>query len=519
LKIETQSLDNHQVKLIVEVDPEPVDRAKRQAARNIAKRMKIPGFRPGKAPYNVIQRYVGDESILQEGLELIINDVYAKAIDEAEIHPYGPGQFDNITNKDPLTLEFIIPLEAEVKLGDYHAIRIPYELEPVTDDEVDKALEQMRQRQAIDEPVERPAEEGDHVYIRLNARRLQPAEGQNPELIPERDHSLLIVAENNANEDNWPFPGFSRYLTGMSAGDEKTFNYVFPDDSDFETLRGVEAEFNLKMQEVKKHTLPQLNDEFAQSAGEYENLEALRKDILVNIERQRQDEYNSEYNEAIITQLIEQSAVEYPNKMLEDEIDEVIRQLEQRLKGQNLDLDTYLKTRQLDLKEFRDDVKPTAETRLKRTVILLKISEEENIEVSQEEVETEARSTLEAMTRFMSPDDLRKISIEDMVVNLIGSIMAEKKVERTLERLREIAKGNDNIADVEEINVAETDQAGNISVSEVEEVPESQDSSPDEKPNAILTEDAVQEDATIPVESASPLEEEMFSEPGEKHEE
>jgi trigger factor len=342
---------------------------------------------------------------------------------------------------EPLQLEFIVPLAAEVELGDYRSIRFPYELEAVTEEDVEKVIQDLRQRQAIEEPADRPAQAGDHVFIRLNAERAIVEEGEEASLIAENPQSLVIASEGEGDEDEWPFPGFSRELIGMSAGDEKTLTHHFPEDSDFESLRGITAQFKIVMEEVKSRTLPDLDDEFAQSVGEYENLEELRTDIRETLERQAGERYDDDYQDKILTEILEQSTLKYPPQMLEEEVDEVIHQLQHRLQSQNLDLDTYLRTREMSEEDLRKEVEPVAETRLKRSMLLLEISEQEGIEITPDELEAQAQQTLNALFSRMSEKDLQNISTEQLIPNLVSNIMADMKISRTLERLKAIAKG------------------------------------------------------------------------------
>ena len=171
MKIETQFLEDHQAKLIVEVEPEQMEEMKRRAALKLSRRVKIPGFRPGKAPYPVIVRTIGDATIAEEALELLVEDIYPKVIKEAEIEPYGPGKLEKVASMEPLTLEFVIPLDAKVTLGDYRSMRKSYEPKPVTDQDVEDAIKELQERQALVEPVERAAEEGDVVTVRLSGER------------------------------------------------------------------------------------------------------------------------------------------------------------------------------------------------------------------------------------------------------------------------------------------------------------------------------------------------------------
>lgn len=444
MKIETEILEDQQAKLTVEIEAESLEEAKRKAARKIASRTKIPGFRPGKAPYNVIQRHVGEEALLEEGLELLVNDLYPQLLQESNLQPYGPGRFEGLKSLDPLTLEFIVPLMAEVELGDYRSLRFPYEA-PVTDeDQVEEVLQNLRDRQAVEAPAERSAEAGDRIHVRLSAKHFDPEEDSDSTLIRERPLSVVIPvehAEDEENEDEWPFPGFSRQLIGMSNGEHKTLEYTFPEDSDFDTLQGIKAQFEVQVEEVKSRTLPELSDEFAQSVGEYESLEQLRQEIHDSLQKQSVDQYNSEYDEQVVSAAVEQASIKYPPQMLDNEIDEVIEQLEQRLKGQGLDLDTYRKTRTIDEEGLREEARPVAENRLRRSLVLFEIAEKENIQVEKEELQSETERTLDAMTRFMSESELKKMSRQNLLPNLVGNILAEMRIDRTLERLRTIARG------------------------------------------------------------------------------
>jgi trigger factor len=441
LKIESQLQEDHQVKLIVEIDPEMLEQAKQRAARQISRRTKIPGFRPGKAPYQVIQRHVGDEVLLEEGLELLISDLYPKVIEESGFHPYGPGRFDKLASVDPVTLEFTVPLMAEVELGDYRSIRFPYELPEVSEFQVEEVLQNLRQRQSVEEPVDRSIQEGDRVNIRLSGRRLDSESGSEGVLIRERPYSLIVAVAGEDTAEEWPYNGFSRDLIGMKPGDQKQLTHTFTDETEFVNLRGVEAEFEAQVEEVKSRTLPELDDKFAQSVGEYENIDALRADIRKSLETDARDVYNSEYDDQVVGAIVEQSKLKYSPQMLDDEIDEVIEQLERRLKSQNLDIETYLKTRQMDQAALHEEVRPVAESRLKRSLVLIEIAEIEDIQVEKEELQSETERTLDAMTRFMSESELKKLSSKDLLPSLVGNIMAEMRITRTLERLRSIAKG------------------------------------------------------------------------------
>ncbi len=442
MKLEKQFLEDHQVRISVEVDSEPLDNAKRRAARQIAKQTRIPGFRPGKAPYAVVVRHVGEATVMDEAIEILVNDIYPEIIDEAKIEPYGPGTLEDIPSLDPLKFEFMVPLQAEVELGDYLSVRLPYELKDITDEDVDRVITNLRERQAVIEPIDRPAQESDLVSIALNASREEPSEGQNPTLIENRTLSVVIEAEDQDTRDEWPFPGFSRKLIGHSTGDEINFTYSFPEDATYEALRGIGAEFHIQVNDVRLRTLPDLNDDFAKSVGDYETLEDLRTEIGKELEEQEKNRYNTEYDNQVLEQIVATSTIKYPPQMLEREIDNVISRLERDLNQQNLDMELYLKTRQMEMDELREEVKPIAETRLKKSLTLIELSEAENIQVDQEVLQSETNRTLQEMSQYVSEGDFRKlISDENARVDLIGNIMMDMLAVQSYERIRNIARG------------------------------------------------------------------------------
>src|SRR5512146_114319 len=178
LKLETVALDDQQTKLIAEFDTETLEKYKRQAARKISQNQKIPGFRPGKAPFDLVRRIVGDEALQQEAIELMLDDVYPQVLKEANVNPSGPGKLEEIVKMDPPTFAFVVPLPPQVDLGEYKEIRKDYAPEPVTEEQIEKTLNQLRRSYATAEPVNRPAQDGDMVSFKVSAKRTQPAEGE-----------------------------------------------------------------------------------------------------------------------------------------------------------------------------------------------------------------------------------------------------------------------------------------------------------------------------------------------------
>jgi trigger factor len=471
LKIEVQHLEDHQAKLTVEIESPQWEETKQRAARQLAKRTKIPGFRPGKAPFPVVQRLIGDDAISAEALEILVDEVYPKAIDEAKIEPYGPGALKDLKRDEPPTFEFVIPLKATVELGDYRSVRIPYELRTVSDDEVDNVVEGLREQQALVETIERPVEESDLVYVRISGQRKNVEEGQDPSIVKERYLPVNVSKEDDDTQAEWPFPGFSRRLIGMSAGDELKVDYTYPEDATFESLKGVDAEFEAKIDSVKSRTLPELNDEFAQSVGDFGNIEALRDQIRKNLEEQTRETYHEEYDNLLFEKIIESSTIKYPPQMLEHEIEHVIEHLENRLKQQKLDLELYLKSRQMDMDALRQEANPVAEKRIKRSLALYEIADELKVPVSPEDLQNETNRTLSEFARVMSEDEYKKLVTKDSYSSLVGNVLMDMILERTQERLRNMARGIEPETELTE-SIESSENVENASETPAEEVVE-----------------------------------------------
>ncbi len=242
---------------------------------------------------------------------------------------------------EPLTLEFVVPLDAEVTLGDYKSIRKPYEPKPVSEDDIQDTLNSLRERQAIIEPVDRPAEEGDVVSVHLNGTIF--VDEQEQPLVEERSYPLII---RHDDEHEWPYRGFSQLLVGKSAGASGSVDYVFPEDYANENMRNASAHFDYEIENVKSRTLPEFDDAFAISIGDFENLEALRKDVRTRLELQAEDVFNETYDNEIIELAVAQSEFKFAQQMLEDEIDQVIHNLTDQIERQGIDMNIYLEVSQ-----------------------------------------------------------------------------------------------------------------------------------------------------------------------------
>jgi trigger factor len=253
---------------------------------------------------------------------------------------------------------------------------------------------------------------------------------------------VVISSSKEDNKAEWPFPGFSQKLLGLTKGEEIIFPYTYPEGSDFKNLRGKETEIQVEVEEIKKRILPELSDEFAQTVGEqYENLAALLDDVRKSLENQAKEDYDSKYNDKIMQEMLKETVIKYPPQMLDREIDLYLQQLENRLAQQKLDMETYLKMRKIDASALRTETKPIAEERLKRTLVLLEIAKAENIHVENSELESESMRTLDELGRMMPADKARKTLTNEFVRGMIGNIGADLLVQHTWAYLQAISRG------------------------------------------------------------------------------
>ncbi len=491
MKIEKHYLDDHQIKIEAEIDSDPWEKAKHQAARRIAKRVKIPGFRPGKAPYNVIVKNVGEAAIVEDALEILIDDVYPKVLDAAEIEPYGPGRLEEVQSFDPPKFEFIVPLRPEVELGDYKAIEIPYEPPQVGDEEVDETLENIRQQNAVTEAVERPAEDGDIVYLRVSAKRLNAEDEASAQIFDQQFSSARLGQADSATDHQF-FEGFSAHLAGLSPNEEKTFTYTYPDDFEDEDFRGAEVEYQVAVTNVQSFSLPELDDELAKTASDFETLVELKDDVKSHLEDQAAQAYQEEYEGLVIAQLIEDSTIKYPPQAVEDEKRNIITNLEYRLSQQGLSLAVYKQFSGKSEEEFEEELATAAEETVRRELALYEIVEAEGIKPDEDEFSETTGRVIDNVTANLTPKQIKDLQKGGQLANMIHSIAMDMTLRKAVEYLTAIAKGEPWPPEAEDQAEAEAGEAaseGQAAPEEPHPTPEPENDAPAEEAESAPTGD------------------------------
>jgi trigger factor len=443
LKIETQPRDDHQVTLIVELEPEQMEAAKHRAARHISERKSIPGFRPGKAPYDVVLRSFGEGAIVEDAVDILLDEVYPKAVEEAKLDPGAAGSLEKVEDLDKKPkFTFTVPLAPAVTLGDYRSIRMPYDWKEPGDDKVDESIEELRQMYAKTETVERPIQTGDFVMIDLKGVKAKAAEGEPP--LMDRP-SLPIFIRKDEKPEEFPYSGFSNELIGLSANESKSFSHKYKKDDKDENLRGETVKFDVTVKMVRGSTLPELNDDFAKQAGPFENMQALRDAVAANLATQSKAQYDDEYFVKLMEDIKAGSEIKYPPQVVDHEVEHVMEDLKSRLAAQNLDMAAYLKSRQMDEEKFiAEEARPIAIKRLERSLVMDEIAKAEKIEVSQELLQTTFQQT---WGEYQGDTDFQKMTRgkSQPPKQLMDAVAMESAnrayVQQTLNRLKDIAIG------------------------------------------------------------------------------
>lgn len=439
MKIETKELEDRQVELIVEVPDEQLQRALRAAARRMSKETKIAGFRPGKAPYEVVLSKFGEETIFEEALDALGQEVYRTSLEETALEPYAPGIFNDIVSRDPLTLKFTVPLLPEVDLGDYRSLRIPFINPEVTDEALEESMEDLRQRQALIEPVDRAAADGDVVILDAFGELAEPGEGEDARLLETKGVSVLVDEDTD-----FPVAGVYKHLLGLVPEAKASFEHTFDGEYPAEDLRGKSARFDLTCLEVKSRLVPEWSDDLAQNMGDFESLLDLRVKVRESLQAQAEQNAKQAYSEQVMQALVEQSTVHFPPATLEEELERLLRELSLRLQGQNLTLQDYLKVEGKTLDELRDELTPDARERITRGLILGEVVELEGLEVAEDEIDAEIERMLEPLGEEASPELRKAFGSPNGRRRIAIDLLTDKGVNRLLA----IARG-DTIPEVE----------------------------------------------------------------------
>src|SRR3954449_10231496 len=379
VKTKTSDLGDSRVRVEVEVEPKAVDKALNDAATTLGRDLKIPGFRKGKVPPQVVLQRVGRDAVLDEAVRNALPDWYEEAIGDAGLNTVGEPSLDlgELPDKgSPLEFSIEVGVRPTATLGEYKGLEVGRREPEVDKEDVDAEIEQLREKSAALENVDRPAKKGDFVVIDfLGKVDGEPFEGG------EARGYLLELGSNRLVE------GFEEQLEGATAGDEVTVTVTFPEDYRAENLAGNEATFDVSLKEVKEKRLPELDDDFATEAGGFDSLDELREDIASKLREQQERMIDTEFREAVVDAAVAEAKIDVPHELVHAKAHEMWHQTARRLAAQGLDPARYLQMTGKDSEEeIVHEAEPEAERALKRESVLAAVVEAEGIEVSNEEL-------------------------------------------------------------------------------------------------------------------------------------
>lgn len=371
----------NQVELEFTIEKEAFDKAVDAAYRKNVGKMNVPGFRKGKAPKAIIEKMYGKGVFYDDALNALIPDAFEAALDEAGEKPVGQPEFDIVSLEGDVVIKAAFPVKPEVTVKNYKGYAVERAVAPTTDEEVDAEIAQVRSRNSRTVDItDRPAADGDIAVIDYEGFvDGKPFEGGKGE-----KHSLTLGSGQF-------IPGFEAQIVGHNPGDEFDVVVTFPEDYHAKELAGKEATFKTVLHEIKFNELPALDDDFAKDVSEFDTFDEYKADVKAKITDRHVKAADAEVEEKLIDALIDNLEADIPEAMFVNETENQLRDYDNRLRMQGLDLGTYLKYTGLDLDKMREQFRPRAERQVKTRLALEKIAELENLTVTDEDTEAEIK--------------------------------------------------------------------------------------------------------------------------------
>lgn len=437
MEIQHERTDTHRERITVAISAERFDTARKAAAKKLSQRYRIPGFRKGKVPYNILARHIGENTIVEAATESLMQQVYEEVIQTLDLTPHAPGELVEVVEELPPTFIYEVPLAPEVDLGDYRSLRLPFEPPEVSDENVDKVLQQLRVQNALVEESHRPVALGNRVTVQIQAifqddphAHDDDADHNDDTTEDEHDHEHehhdhahagdyfiqpqeatldLIAGEVTLLE------GFAEALIGANKGDDVVFTLTVPENphnEDFSEIVGRELEFNVTINKIEALTLPALNDDFAARIGrqlqptpaqgeadrparQRMSLLELRMKVRESLQSQLTQEYESDYANRMVALLTQTASIAYPQEMVEEAIDDILREEDTHMRQEhNISLADQLKISGMTPDDLRPRLEPQARQRVQRNLVLSQLIALEDVRVPRELVEYQVEVTL-----------------------------------------------------------------------------------------------------------------------------
>jgi trigger factor len=434
MKIQVEQKESCEALVTVEIDSSAVESAMQKAARRLSEKKNLPGFRKGKAPYSVVVQTWGEDAILDEALDTLGPEVYRQALEEQKIEPSAVGTMKRIVSRAPLTLEFLVPVQPVVDIREYRSVRVPFEEPAIPEEDVERAMEQLRQSQSILMPVTRPAQKGDVLSANVQAGILS----ENGKIEPlvfegEENPQDLDLDENLGGK----YPGAGTALEGISEGESRTVTFRFPDSFPIARLKGLQAQLAVKCLGVKIRKTPEWNEDVVKAVSELTTVEELRKEVRSRLEKRAVESKEEEYADSVIEKMVEGASVAFPPALLEEEIDEEIQTLGRRLEQRKTSLEVYVRTVPEGIAGLRKQLEPDARRKLIRRLLLAEVVKKEALEPSKEAVDEQVK-VYQSVFAQSSGKSKNKASMEETLRQLAANDVLSRLI---VERVVQIGKG------------------------------------------------------------------------------
>jgi len=419
MKVSTKRLPDSQVLLEIEADEQQMERSLDKAFRRLSQRVEVPGFRKGKAPAGMLERHIGRARVVREALDILIPEAYNQAIEEQDVDAIDRPSIELVTD-EPLAFKATVPVRPTVELGEYNSVRVKREPVSIDESEVDKALEELRHRYAVHEPAERPVQMGD--IVRADVRGV--IDGRE---VYKEDDAELRLREGATIL----LPGIAEGIIAAEKGTPKEIAVTVPEGE--RPLSGKSGTFTVTVKEVKEEQLPALNDDFAREVGEgFSSLDALRDRLRNDMRERLQAQAEEEYRNKAVGALVETAAtIEFPPVMVEREVERLIQDQARHL---GLEVEQYLANTRQTRDELNEELLPVATDRVRRSLALTRLAEQEEIKAENQEVDAEVDRL--AGSAGEQADQLRKLfGSPDGRAAIARSLVTRK----TMDRLTEIA--------------------------------------------------------------------------------
>ena len=443
MKVTKEKIPESQIVLTIEVPQERLQGALDSAYRKLARRARIPGFRPGKAPRAIIERHYGRDAVMDEALDRLVPEVYREAVEgDGDIEPIDLPRLQ-VETVEPLVVKATIPVKPTVVLGDYRSVRLPREPVAVPAEQVDEVIQDLRRRYATLEPTDRPAQWNDVVRADLHAWV------GSRTLVDEEDAEFRLAEGRIVS-----LPGFAEHVLGASKGSVLEFDLPVPEDIPDERIAGQRCRYRVAVKEVKQEVLPELNDDFAREVGEgFPSLQALRERVEADILRGEEERAERDYHARVLDEVVKGATVEFPPVLVERELERLIHD-HLGPRSSRSSFEQYLRQIGKTEEEFIAELRPVAEERVRRSLVLTAVAEAEHLSVEDAEVDAEIERMAAAGPQA---DEFRELFASGSGRSAVRRSMLTRK---SLERLAAIASGETGVEPGPQRNDESTDPAG-----------------------------------------------------------